>query len=276
MQSTRRGVLATLGVSLVSAGCLSSPPADQSNTTGGTSPTPTPASDDGRRVSMGTTVTVGGTSITVENPRVRKAVVTPGMAHTRVVANAGQFVVVDITVNGTSPDQYFDRDFWSVVDGKTLQGSDPLPTTDERGYAFTFPAARHDKAAIQWETDKSDVYWSLPQSVLETLAVEPKFVVTDFQVPRRSGELVLELTVANEGNRDGHFAARVSFEAYSGGSIIEFPIPSGESKSYIGRPGKILLYFENHGGETLTVEYPADDGLTTIERTVNTSKTTTN
>jgi hypothetical protein len=224
---------------------------------------------------MGTTVTVGGTSITVANPRVRKAVVTPGMAHTRVVANAEQFVVVDLTVNGTPPDQYFDRDFWSAADGKTLQGSDPLPTTDEKGYAFTFPATRHDTAAIQWETDESDVYWTLPRSDLDSLAVEPEFVVTDFRVRRRSGELGLELTVANEGDRDGHFAARVSFDGYSGGSIIAFPIPSGASESYTGRPGKVLTYFENHGGETVTVEYPADDGLTTIERRMNTPETTT-
>lgn len=213
--------------------------------------------------------------MTVANPRVSKAVVTPGMAHTRVVANAGQFVVVDITVDGTAPDQYFDREFWSAVDGTTLQGSDPLPTRDERGYAFTFPVARHDRAAIQWEADESDVYWNLPRAVLETLAVEPKFVVTEFRVRRRNGSLALVLTVANEGDRAGHFAARVSFDGYSGGSIIELPVPAGGSETYTGRPGNVLLYFENHGGETLTVQYPADDGLVTVERTVNTSETTT-
>jgi len=270
MPATRRELVAALGVALGSAGCVSTP---SRRSDGATATSPATSSTESRQVSMGTTVTVSGTSVTVENPRVRKAVVTPGMAHTRVVANAGQFVVVDIAVDGATPDQPFDREFRSAVDGETRDGSDPLPTTDAGGYAFALPATRHDRGAIQWATDETDVYWTLPRAVLGSLAVEPKFSVTAFRVPRRDGERVLELTVANEGERDGHFAARVSFDGYSGGSIVEFPVPAGESETYTGRPGDVLLYFENHGGETLTVEYPADEGLRSIERTVSSSAT---
>jgi hypothetical protein len=216
---------------------------------------------------MGTTVTVGGTSVTVEAPRVRKSVVSPGMAHTRVVATDGQYVVVDLTVDGQAPDRPLDRDFRSTVDGAPLQGSDPLPTTDERGYAFSYPAVRHDRAGIRWATEESDVHWDLPASVLDRLAVEPRFVVERVRLSQSDGSRELELTVANEGDRRGQFRARVSFEGYSGGSIVEFPVPAGESVTYAGRPGDVLLYFENHGGETLTVQYPADSGLSTVEWT---------
>lgn len=273
MPTTRRELVAALGVALGSAGCVATPSRQSDGATEASPATPTPSADS-RRVSMGETVTVGDTSVTVGNPRVRKAVVTPGMAHTRVVANAGQFVVVDIAVDGETPEQPFDREFWSAVNGESQDGSDPLPTTDAGGYAFTFPATRHDRAAIQWAADETDVFWSLPRAVLASLAAEPKFAVTAFRVPRRDGERVLELTVANEGERDGHFAARVSFDGYSGGSIVEFPVRAGESETYTGRPGDVLLYFENHGGETLIVEYPADDGLTSIERTVGSATTT--
>jgi hypothetical protein len=290
MPPTRREVVTALGVSVVSVGCLSASPTDRSDDTSSGSPrtddtggdtpqtddSPRPPStpDDGRQVPMGTTVTLGETSLTVENPRVRKAVVTPGMAHTRVVANADQFVVADISVDGAPPTRPFDLALRPVVDGERRERSDPLPTTAERGYAFSFPASQHDDGAVQWATEESTVSWTLPQSVLDTLAREPAFAVTDFHVRRPSGTLRLKLTVRNEGDRDGQFAARVSFDGYSGGSIVDFPVPAGDAHSYTGRPGSVLQYFQNHGGETVTVEYPTDDGLTTIERTVDTSETT--
>ncbi|WP_248896768.1 hypothetical protein [Haloplanus halobius] len=265
----RRDVLALSGFGLAAlAGCSGRSP----NT-----PTPmsTPSAAPDRHVPMGRTVTVDGTRLTVENPRVRKAAVSRGMTHTRVVAHAGQFVVADILIDGEPPDRTAALDFRSVVDGEYLPGSDPLPSVDgTASYAFSFPAERHETAAILRLTDGSRVSWDLPTTILETLALEPAFVVSDIRVLDRDGRLVLDMTVANEGARDGAFAARVSLEGFSGGHIVELPVPAGESRTYTGRPGDILLYLENQGGGTLTVHYPGDDGLTSVERTVQPARTT--
>lgn len=268
MSPSRRAVLTALGSSLATAGCLSNPPADDAATT-------TAQSGDGRRVPTGTTVSVDGTTVTVAAPRVRTSVVSPGMAHRRVAATAGQYVVVDVTVDGAAPGRSLELDLWSSVDGTTVDGSDPLPTVAERAYAFTFPAARLDRAGIEWtpDDDATTVTWTLPRSVLETLPRQPSFVVESVRVPRRDGRRTLALTVANEGDRDGTFRARVSFDGFSGGAVVEFRVAAGESARYAGRPGDILTYLENHGGETVTVTYPARDGLATVERSVDGAKT---
>lgn len=297
MTRTRRSVLAALGTSVVSAGCLSAPssggaeddgaPASVGTTTPSPSApaAPTTAAGRPRRVPMGRTVTRDGTRLAVTNPRVRKAVASRGPAHTHLVADAGQYVVVDVTVDGEPPGPYANLDLRSAVDGRTLPGSDPLPTTTDRGYAFSFPTARHGTAAVRWladtrdadggAADGRDVDWELPDSTREALALEPRFSVTDLRVPRRDGQFVLEMTVANDGDRDGRFAARISLESFSGGHVVEFPVTAGGSETYAGRPGDILLYLENQGGGVLTVQYPDGDGLRTVERTVGGTGTAT-
>lgn len=300
MPVTRRRLIeafGTAGVGLVSAGCLGQSEGATTDTptetrTGTDTPTATrtatPASrttttstttaaDRDGRVPMGETVTVGDARMTVENPRVRNAVVVRGMAHTRVVAREGQFVVVDVLIDGEQLGERADLDLRSAVEGEELPESDPLaPIVDEpSSYAFPFPAERHDAAAILHATAESRIAWRLPATVRERLAAEPAFAVSGLRVPKRDGERTLELTVANEGERDGTFAARVSLEGFSGGSIVEFPVHAGESRTYTGRPDDLLLYLENQDGGTVTVQYPADDGLTTVERTVRLSRTTT-
>lgn len=226
---------------------------------------------------MGQTVTVEDTSITVKNPRVRKAVVIEGMAHTRVVASAGQFVVVDVLINGEQPDETNNLNLWSSVDGDQLSGSGPLRSLigEPAAYAFSFPAKHHETAAILHSDENSRTYWSLPATVRNTLAREPKFTVPELEVLNHNGQLKLNMTIANDGERDGTFKARVSQEGFSGGSVVEFPVAAGESHTYTGRPDDILLYLKNQGGGTLTVQYPTDGGLTTIERTVELSQTQT-
>lgn len=222
---------------------------------------------------MGRTVAVDGVRTTVRNPRVRKAVVVRG-AHTYVVVTDGQYVVVDVTTDGAVPDESAAVDLGATVDGTPFADGDPLRTVGD-GYAVPFPAERHESAAIRWATGESEVRWELPATVRETLTVEPAFRVVDLAVPRRDGGLVLEMTVANDGARDGRFVAQVSFEGFSGGSVVEFPVPAGGTWSYTGRAGKILLYLENDGGGTLTVRYPVEDGLERLEHHVPVSGTAT-
>lgn len=292
MLVTRRRLLrafGTTGVGLVSTGCLSQSETATTDTPTATDTptdtrTATPASrttttpyDQDRQVSMGQTVSVGDRRITVKNPRVRKAVVISGMAHTRVIAQDGQFVVVDVLIDGEQPKERTDLDLWSSVGGNQLPESDPLPSLvgEPSSYAFSFPAEQHEAAAILHTANESRVYWTLPTAVRETLAREPQFTVPKLHVPNRNGELKLDMTVTNEGDRDGTFKARVSLEGFSGGSVVEFPVPAGESRTYTGRPDDILLYMENQDGGTLTVQYPTDGGLTSAKRTVQLSQTAT-
>jgi hypothetical protein len=218
---------------------------------------------------MDETVEAGDTRMTVGNPRVGKAVTTRGVHDPRVLAHAGQFVIVDVHVDGSPPDRLDDVTLGSSVAGTPLPDGDPVTALDEGGFGFPFPAERHETAAIRWEPDDGAVLWDLPETVRDALASEPVFRVEEFAVPRRDGRLVLELAVANDGDRDGRFLAEVSIGGFSGREIIGFPVPAGESRRYSGRAGKMLLYFENNGGGTLTVGYPGPDGMTEVTRTVD-------
>lgn len=226
---------------------------------------------------MGQTVTLDHRSVTVANTWVRTAVVSRG-AHTRVVAGAGQYVGVDVTVDGTALDDTGGRGglaFRSAVDGSPVPDGDALPTVESGRFAVPFPAERHDAASIRWTTGESAVDWALPAAVRERLAAEPAFRVADLAVPRKDGDLGLEMTVANDGDRDGRFVARVSFEAFSGGAVVSLDVPAGGTRRYSGRPGSVLLYLDNSGGGRLTVEYPGVDGLRRVEHGVPASGTAT-
>jgi hypothetical protein len=287
MPVTRRRLLEAVGTTgiALTAGCLADGETAATDTRTDTdTPTANPPSETAptsggrdRRVSVGQTVTFDDTSITVENPRVRKAAVIEGMAHTRVIAHEGQFVVVDVLIDGEQPDEVANLDLWSSVDGEQLPESDPLPSLvgEPAAHPFSFPAEHHEAAAILHTGEHSRVYWSLPATVRDTLAREPEFTVPELAVLNHNGQLKLNMTVTNEGERDGVFKARVSLDGFSGGSIVEFPVAAGESHTYTGRPDDILLYLENQGGGVLTVQYPTDGGLTTMERPVETSQTQT-
>ncbi|MFB6160799.1 MAG: hypothetical protein ABEJ61_06440 [Haloferacaceae archaeon] len=262
----RRRYLALLGAGIgLPAGCVGRS-ADEPSTP---SRETTTSSSDGRRVGMDETVEVGDRRVTVGSPRVRKAVTTLGVHEPRVLAEAGQFVVADVRVDGSTPDRLDDVALRSSVGGTPLPDGDPLPALDEGGFAFPFPAERHETAAVRWATDERAVSWGLPATTRDALAREPRFSVEELAVPSRDGRLVLELTVANDGERDGRFLAEVSMEAFSGREVVEFSVPVGASRRYSGRAEKMLLYFENNGGGTLTLQYPGPDGMRGRERTVD-------
>lgn len=223
---------------------------------------------------MGRTVSVGDTRLTVSNARVKNAVRSPGVHDPVVRTDAGQYVVVDVTVDGTAPDG-LDDGLRASVDGAVLPDSTAIPTVTEGEYAVPFPAASHESAAVGWQTDGGSAFWTLPATVRSRLPDVPRFRVRDVALPVRDGRRVLELTVENTGDRDGQFVAEVSMEGFSGNAIIDFPVPTGESRTYTGRAGKILLYFENNGGGTLVVQYPGENSVSRIEHTRELAETAT-
>lgn len=278
----RRTVLALVGAGAgVLAGC-GSPVADDSSSspsgTPGTSPSETPteppsetpagtptetaASEPNRRVAMGTSVSVDGAEVTVEHPHVRQAIVGKMSLteETFLRAHEGQYVLVDVTTGGDAPPAE-DLRLRSLVDGRPVPDSEADVTlAGPPTLAVPFPTGRHESAAIRWSADGTTVDWSLPASVRERLAREPRFRVTNLATRHRDGELVLDMRVTNDGERDGLFTARVSLEGFNRGHVVQFPLAVGESRSYTD-DSKILLYLEDDGGGTLTVQFPDANGL---------------
>lgn len=275
----RRQVLALSGNCLVClvAGCsamtVEAPKSSPSETatpaaTDTASVTATATPPQTRRVQMGQTVTVGDARLTVTNPRLSKAVFVKGVHDPRLQTSSGQYVTVDVTIDGHPPEDLDTESLRPAVDRTVLTDMRTFPTTVEGEFAVPFPTGKHDTAAIRWHYEETRVSWILPATVRTSLAMEPTFRIERLAVPRRDGQRVLELTVANEGERDGQFKAEVSIEGFSGNAVIEFPVPAGESRSYRGRPGKILLYIEDNLGETMTVQYPGEDSVARLEHTV--------
>ncbi|WP_324759830.1 hypothetical protein [Haloarcula montana] len=273
----RRHYLALIGTTLGSLGGCAQSPGDDSVTpaTDETTPSPTPTDGstptptvDRQRVGVGETVSVNGTSVTVSNPRVRLAIPVSGMHVLPLTTDVGQFVVVDVTVDG-SPAAELDEAFGATVGGDRVQESTPQSTTTAGAFGVPFPVGDHDTAAVRWTAGSTTaVDWALPDSVRAALAETPAFRVTSFESRVADGQRVVELAVRNDGGRDGRFLGRLSFEGFSGGDLLSFAVPKGGSERYSGRPGKVLLYFENNGGETLTLQYPGVDGMESVEHTV--------
>ncbi|MFC7076647.1 hypothetical protein [Haloarcula halophila] len=272
----RRHYLALIGTSLGSLGGCAQSPGDGSATpaTDETTPSPTPTDGstptvDRQRVGIAETVSVDGTSVTVSNPRVRLAIPVPGMHVLPLTTDVGQFVVVDVTIDG-SPAAELDEAFGAAVGGDRVQESTPQSTTTAGAFGVPFPVGDHDTAAVRWTPGSTTVVdWTLPDSVRATLAETPAFHVTTFESRVRDGQRVVELAVRNDGGRDGQFLGRLSFEGFSGGELVSFAVPNDGSERYSGRPGSVLTYFENNGGETLTLQYPGVDGMDSVDHTVS-------
>lgn len=272
------------------AGCVSNQPS-ANDSGGGTSTesppdaTPTPATTEGgtptetRHLSLGQTATIDGASVTVSSPRVRKSILTLDVHGSTFETFTGQFVVTDLT--GGDLDQ-IEGIFRASVDGETapINGPrgdvDPLPIAEtEQTYAFPFPVQSVETAAIKWSHEEQTACWDFPASIRDALAREPAFRVTEFRLLHRDGELVLDVTVENKGDRDGLFWMQLSFDAFSGHEIIQFQVPAGESHDYTGRANGLVLQFENNGGGTFELRHPSEDGVEVLERTVSVSETPT-
>ena len=281
----RRRYLALIGAGVGSfGGCVGRPPGGSGTgaPTGTNTPSESPVSEptttptpDGTRVPVGESVEAGGLPMTVSNPRVRKGVFAMGVHGPAVRAADGQFVVVDVTVDGEAPDLLQCGTPRSSVESELVPEGQAVSTTTGGVYAVPFPAERQEAAAVAWETDSRTVRWTFPGGIRDTLPRVPRFHVEEMDIVRRDGQLVLELTVANEGEREGVFIAEVSQRAFSGNDVVSFSVPAGESRMYTGRAGKMLLYFENNGGGTLTLRYLGDGGVSGMERTRTVGETPT-
>lgn len=241
MWSSRRAVLALLASGV--GGCLGRSDSAKRTPTG--SPATTERSGDPDDVayalvrrSVGESVSVLGGDVTVENPRVRKAVVVD--QHTSPVAmhRGTQFVVVD--VSHTLPDATLGPQFRAFLDGRPAAGRSTAIRSgdrDELTVAAPAPAQTVDEVGIVWVRGLPDsVLWSLPSSIGDQLGREPIFTVHG--VSRAAGDNVaVRFDVENTGDRDGTFHAVVrNTAAHDAYDVISFGVPVGERVTELTSP----------------------------------------
>ncbi|WP_256300772.1 hypothetical protein [Haloarchaeobius salinus] len=206
---------------------------------------------------MGETATVGDRDVVLSEPRLRKGVYTTGVHDPRLVAWRGQYIVVTVT----GSDLASIDDLRTEVPGGSDVSVSPTPTLTDREYAVPLPPGNHERAELVVEENGETARWSLPAAVQENVGNMPRFGIESSEFVRRDGDLELEMTVRNEGDRDGQFVATASSAAFSGKRAFEFPVAAGESYEYSGTAGGMALLFDNDGGGTFVVEYPGRDGV---------------
>jgi hypothetical protein len=243
MWSSRRAVLALLASGV--GGCLDRSDGGDGTQTGGP-PTTTERSGDGGddayalvRRSVGESVSAPGGDVTVENPRVRKAVVVD--QHTSPVAmhRGTQFVVVDVP--HTLPDATLGPQFRAFLDGRPAAGRSTAARASDRGeltVAAPAPAQTVDEVGVAWVRGLPDsVLWSLPSAIGDRLGREPVFTVHG--VTRRTGDdvVVVQFDVENTGDRDGTLHAVVrNTAAHDAYDVVSFVVPVGQRVTETAEP----------------------------------------
>lgn len=290
MPSTRRAFLATVSAATVSlAGCSeaagtgSTPTSTDGGTgstptsTGGGTATRTPTAESVRR-SVGETIAVDGTDLAVENPRVRKMIVSRGPAHDWLRHGDGQFLLVELT-GLEEPDGASRRDpdafapLAVAVDGTIRRPETVYRLADVPPHqsgadgtaaaAIPVPATDADSAAVVWRGGDRDAYWEVPAATRERLASQPAFAVRSHAVTATDEGVELDVTVANEGDRSGLWLAQVSIQSFSGRWFVGAEIPAGGRVERTFRPveygpetGEVTVQFRSTTQFTETVALP--------------------
>lgn len=272
----RRQVLGLAAAGLPAiAGCLGGSPdastpddTTEPTDTGRTSQSPT-TTERPPRVEMGETATVGGREVTLSDPLLRKGVYTEGVHDPQLVVWRGQFVVV--TMRGTT---LRSLDALRVaVPGDDEASQSPTPTLAEGEYAVPIPTGEHETVELVVENAGESTRWRLPPSVADQVGSMPQFGVESAGFVRDDGDLLLELTIRNDGDRDGQFVATASSSGFTGNRTFDFHVPAGESQAYTGRAGGMTTLFDNDGG-TFVIEYPGTRGVERHEMSETPPETT--
>jgi hypothetical protein len=253
----RRQVLTTVCISaLPFAGCLDSgaPPATDARTsTSGRSDTPTPTPSTDRTLAVGETYeSAEGTTVTVEDVRVRKLVRSTSAGsptHVDVACLDGhQFAVVDVEAADAEGDSILEdiRLFLAVDGGR-------YPQADQHWYwafppgsyarpglpAVPVPPTAATDAAIVWSRDADPVVrWNLSSETVNALGRSPAFTVRSFETPdsaRRGTSFEATFTVANTGERDGHFTTEFGAGPISDHGEVTIEVPPGAERTHSGR-----------------------------------------
>lgn len=253
----RRQFLALCGGgSGVIAGCLGHGSVPASETTLVTDSPTTPCSDPAvppkptlADPGAGETVQLGGDrAVTVAFVDLYRSVRTHGVSsttHLDVATPAdAQFVVAEITVtvDGKPVDPSGeDLPVAIEVDGVRNPADRPV-VINELGWTaagtlvgFPVPDEPADNAAVVWTSDgggNDTTRWMVPAGIEDSLGTAPRFSVESVVTPSwtdRSGSFPVQVTVSNDGDRDGRFLAEFGVAVISDVGEIAFGVPAGET-----------------------------------------------
>lgn len=208
----RRAYLATFGV-VATAGCVGP------MLSGNESP-----------VQMGETAGIAGVTVSLSNPRLREAIFLGlGEFITLEVGEDQQFLLVDVGPRERRS-ELAELELRVTVDGKAFTPEyDPTTIDSETAIGVPVPVTTASSGSVDLLSGDERMSWTLPDRILESLDTVPRFAVLDATARTEGGDVVMELTVENSGNRDGSFralAAPKSVDDFS--SKIEFAVPMGD------------------------------------------------
>lgn len=230
----RRAVLTGAGVAFAGfAGC-SGRSADGGPGDG--SATPTPVETGPRRLGVGESVAFDdGTSLTVADPAVQASVVADHAEFLTVEREEGlQFVVVDVDGDAAFEPPSF------VLSRDGVVEAPPRPQQPVRGVtrrcggtciAVPVVVEAVDSAAVVYRRDgEARAAWDLGEALVDSLALVPDLRVRDASFTDRDGDLAIEFTVQNVGERSGGFRALVAPGwAADVEEPVGFVVPRGET-----------------------------------------------
>lgn len=224
----RRHALQLLGGAVLSvAGCVTTD-GPQTETTRTERKTPVADTD----YTLGEEVPVDGIgTVTVESVTVQRSVIHHHLYREVYEPTDAQMLVL----TGQIPDDAdpeFDIRFQPRIDGThTDVAAQTWLTSGNRIYALSVPVDTVTAAALVLQAGERPA-WRLPDTVVDRLAVAPRFHLCDATVLEADGETALELTVENRGDRDGVFRAVAKhYSAADADAAIRFPVPGGETVS---------------------------------------------
>lgn len=193
--------------------------------------------------------TQSGFSVTVKNPRLAKMVVVDQHTHPVQMAPNLQFILVDMKKESTNNTETARRTsltprFKALVDGHPADGSSAglvekyHPSKVGTTIGIPVSVSRGDAAAVAWVRGlPKSVTWTLPDSIVSSLASAASFQIKDVSVTDETNPKVT-LTVRNSGNRDGTFYANVSgSQVQDGNKIMAFDVPTAKTVTHSERPG---------------------------------------
>ena len=144
--------------------------------------------------------------------------------------DAQMLVLAGQIPDGADPE--FDIQFQTRIDGTLIDAAARTwLVSGDRIYTLSVPVETVTEAALVLQAGERPA-WTLPETVIDRLAVAPAFHLHDATVIEADGETALELTVENRGDRDGVFRAVAKHDsAADADAAIRFPVPADDTVS---------------------------------------------
>lgn len=200
------------------------------------------------RLSIGETANFeDGRSLTVSSPTVQKSIVATHSTFLSIGREAdSQFVVVNVTGTAAFEPSSFALERDGDVEDPTSTYPAVRPVArecDDTCIPIIVPVEVAEEAAVAYRAGDRLAFWELDENTVANLSVTPELKLRDAVIGEQDGEIELEFTVENVGERDGAFRA---LAAPSGVHDVEepigIPVPVGETVTETVVPRELSGY----------------------------------